>query len=131
MKVIDVILRTEQNPCPLVNNRKRRNVKTIVSAITTGLWPFSKISAGVAVLNSAKTGVLSDTVTFDTPEGGMLSACSCFCISSEINKRLNLCCTSSELVDKHNIIIYYYYFLLIILDFLKISSRSCNKLPCD
>lgn len=75
MKVVDVILRVEHNPCPLVKARKRRNVKTIMSAVTTGLWPFSRISAGVAVLNSAKTGVLSDPVTFDTPEGGLLSSC--------------------------------------------------------
>ena len=33
------------------------------------LWPYSKIKAGVAVLNGGKAGESSDLVKFETPEG--------------------------------------------------------------
>jgi len=39
---------------------------------TSKLWPFSEITAGVVVLNGAKEGGISNTVTFDTPQGGKI-----------------------------------------------------------
>lgn len=47
-----------------------------MSAFATGLWPFTEITAGVAVMNGAKIGNLSSTVTFQTPEGSKFSSSS-------------------------------------------------------
>lgn len=41
-----------------------------MSAFATGLWPFTEITAGVAVMNGAKIGNLGSTIAFKTPEGG-------------------------------------------------------------
>ncbi|KAI0218341.1 hypothetical protein LSAT2_029952 [Lamellibrachia satsuma] len=58
-----------------------RNVGTykefLVSAESThvmNLWPFSRITARVLILNGAKRGDLGDTIEFTTPEGGPCAA---------------------------------------------------------
>ena len=47
----------------------RRAAGDAVSAHVDNLWPYSSITAGVLVLNGGKSGELSDTISFDTPEG--------------------------------------------------------------
>lgn len=47
-----------------------RSGRERVRAITTNLWPYSTITAGVLVLNGARIGNISNTITFETPEGG-------------------------------------------------------------
>jgi len=53
--------------------RYRRSDEQLFTWSTSKLWPFSQITAGVVVLNGAKEGDLSNTVTFDTPQGGEMS----------------------------------------------------------
>ena len=47
------------------------------------LWPFSRITAGVLVLNVAKRGDLGDTIEFTTPEGGQ-----CYFLDDSADKLL-------------------------------------------
>jgi len=42
---------------------------------TTRLWPHSSITAGVTAMNAGgRGGDMSDTIEFQTPEGGQLAA---------------------------------------------------------
>ncbi|ELT99433.1 hypothetical protein CAPTEDRAFT_120325, partial [Capitella teleta] len=69
-KGYESVIINEWNPCPaLVGSMRRRRRASQVSAHTNELWPYSRITAGVLVANGGKTGPLSDTITFDTPEG--------------------------------------------------------------
>lgn len=52
------------------SSRTARSAPEFVEATVFSLWPFSTITAGVVVVNGAKSGSLSPTVTFRTPEGG-------------------------------------------------------------
>jgi len=64
--------------CPLYSGdrepeRKRRFVRSAgnpVFGITGKLWPATKITAGVSVLNTANDGDLSNLIEFTTPDGG-------------------------------------------------------------
>jgi len=69
--------------------RYRRSDGRLFTGSTSKLWPFSEITAGVVVLNGAEEGDISNTVTFDTPQGGKL-------ISSVIIQNL-FCCVSLSL----------------------------------
>jgi len=53
-----------------LRRRYRRSDGSILAEATANLWPFSDITAGVVVLNGAKEGDISNTVTFSTPQGG-------------------------------------------------------------
>ena len=65
----DVILR-DWNPCPPLDaNRRLRRSTSEVKAHTNNLWPYSDLVAGVLTLNGRKSGDLSDTISFRTPEG--------------------------------------------------------------
>jgi len=73
---IDIIEKSIPNLCPLVENevkdenlRHRRDVmsRDKVRVYVTDLWPLTRISAGVVVLNGAHSGQLSDVIVFDTP----------------------------------------------------------------
>jgi len=55
-----------------VRLRYRRSDEQLFTGSTSKLWPFSEITAGVIVLNGAKEGDISNTVTFDTPQGGKI-----------------------------------------------------------
>lgn len=53
-------------------SRKKRNMGSSdnVQEITVdNLWPYTKVKAGVAVINGAKSSKLSNIITFTTPEG--------------------------------------------------------------
>ena len=68
----DVIIHS-WNPCPLYEREPgimKREAKKLVRGHTSKLWPYSKITAGVLVMNAGQNGQLSDTITFETPEGG-------------------------------------------------------------
>jgi len=67
----DVILNS-WDPCPELPSsfgRKRRAAGELITANVDDLWPYSDITAGVLVLNGGKSGSLSDTISFRTPEG--------------------------------------------------------------
>lgn len=65
----DVIL-NDYNHCPPLSRRRRqRRQVALARAHAADLWPYSQMSAGVLVLNGGKSGPLSDTVQFSTPEG--------------------------------------------------------------
>ena len=70
----DVITGPPINPCPVLNifpeQRRRRRRRSLVAGAADDLWPFSTIRAGVLVLNHGSAGKLSDTIDFETPEGG-------------------------------------------------------------
>jgi receptor-type tyrosine-protein phosphatase zeta len=55
------------------SRRRRQHRSKAASGLVTGavanLWPYSKIVAGVTVLNQGSEGRLSDTVEFMTPQG--------------------------------------------------------------
>ena len=72
----DIILH-EWSPCreptdadQRQRRRHRRSDDELFTWPVSNLWPFSEITAGVVVLNGAKEGDISNTVTFDTPQGG-------------------------------------------------------------
>jgi len=50
--------------------RYRRGDEQLFTWSTSTLWPFSEITAGIVVLNGAKEGDISNTVTFNTLQGG-------------------------------------------------------------
>jgi len=52
--------------------RYKRSDDELFTGSSSKLWPFSEITAGVVVLNGAKEGDISNTVTFDTPQGGKI-----------------------------------------------------------
>ena len=56
-------------PCPEVEGTQRRCQADTESGHVMELWPFSRITAGVGVLNGKHSGALSDTIEFETPEG--------------------------------------------------------------
>ena len=66
----DAILQN-YDPCPVYHgaDRMRRDVSQ-ESTHVMNLWPFSRITAGVLVLNGGKKGELGETIEFTTPEGG-------------------------------------------------------------
>ena len=68
----DVITGPPINPCPVLNifPEQRRRRRALVAGAADDLWPFSTIRAGVLVLNHGSAGKLSDTIDFETPEGG-------------------------------------------------------------
>jgi len=51
---------------------KRSDARQPFIGTTSQLWPFSEITAGVVVLNGGKEGHISNTITFDTPQGGQI-----------------------------------------------------------
>ena len=53
--------------------KSRRIGATVVSGQTERLWPYTNITAGVLVMNGGRMGNLSNTITFETPEGGKQS----------------------------------------------------------
>ncbi len=57
---------------PRGDNRHRRASRKYSQGHVDDLWPFSRITAGVKVINNAGAGELSDTIEFDTPEAGKL-----------------------------------------------------------
>jgi len=74
----DVILNEDFNTCPPIsvqrrrrhgNQRWKRAWQEPVVASTNQLWPFSRISATVATLNSANVGYQSEVLDINTPEG--------------------------------------------------------------
>jgi len=76
----DILIGPPANPCPPLNifpeQRRRREVGSPVYGAADDLWPYSTIRAGVLVLNQGSEGSLSDTIDFDTPQGGtLLSTC--------------------------------------------------------
>ena len=54
----------------------------MVSGATNSLWPYSRLAAAVRVMNGATGGNLSNSVVFDTPEGGMCHLTADSCVSS-------------------------------------------------
>jgi receptor-type tyrosine-protein phosphatase zeta len=59
-------------PVKLQRGKNRRSLRRSADEETghvSDLWPWSKITAGVLVMNSGKEGQLSDTIEFETPEG--------------------------------------------------------------
>jgi len=70
----DILIGPPANPCPPLNifpeQRRRREVGSPVYGDADDLWPYSTIRAGVLVLNQGSEGSLSDTIDFDTPQGG-------------------------------------------------------------
>ena len=72
----DILTGPEANPCPALNiyteqrRRRRRQAGSPVNGAVDDLWPYSNIRAGVLVLNHGSAGELSDTIDFQTPEGG-------------------------------------------------------------
>jgi len=78
----DVILHDDFDTCPPISMQRRRRhgdyrrkrAGQPVIASTNQLWPFSRISATVATLNSANVGYQSDPIEIVTPEGRKLSA---------------------------------------------------------
>jgi len=74
----DVLVGPKPNTCPPLNifdeqRRRRRARSGDVSGAVDDLWPYSTIRAGVLVLNQGSQGELSDTIDFDTPEGGTVT----------------------------------------------------------
>jgi len=71
----DVLTGPPADPCPPLNifpeQRRRRSAGSPVYGAADELWPYSTIRAGVLVLNHGSEGTLSDTIDFDTPEGGI------------------------------------------------------------
>jgi hypothetical protein len=64
------VIINEWNPCPTIGiHSGRRRRKAELSAYTNELWPYSQIVAGILVINGGKSGELSDTISFSTPEG--------------------------------------------------------------
>jgi len=73
----DVILHDDFDTCPPISvqrrrrhgdhRRKRAGEKVVAS--TNQLWPYSRISATVATLNTASVGYQSDPIEIHTPEG--------------------------------------------------------------
>ena len=52
------------------DSRWRRSFQDDVQEISVdGLWPYTTVHAGVAVLNGAKASHFSNVVSFTTPEG--------------------------------------------------------------
>jgi len=75
-RTIDIIKRDFQDcpPVPFTPYRRRRSKsQESVEGHTNQLWPYSQITAAVSVLNGGRSGQLSDTIEFNTPEGGMHS----------------------------------------------------------
>jgi len=69
----DIITGPPANPCPVYNifpEQLLRRRRSPVHGAVDELWPFSNIRAGVLVLNHGSAGKLSDTIDFNTPEGG-------------------------------------------------------------
>ena len=70
----DVLTGPEVNPCPPARNvfpeQRRRRRRSPPHGAVDDLWPYSTIRAGVLVLNHGSAGKLSDTIDFQTPEGG-------------------------------------------------------------
>jgi len=68
----DIILRPPANACPALNifPEQRRRRQSSEEGFVDNLWPYSTIRAGVLVLNQGSQGELSDTIDFDSPEGG-------------------------------------------------------------
>ena len=69
----DIVMKSWE-PCPPIGfspSRRRRSHPGPERGHTSQLWPFSHITAGVLVLNGGRSGHLSDTVEFNTPEGRM------------------------------------------------------------
>jgi len=54
----------------VISSRRLKREVNEVRGETTKLWPFSKVTVGVLVLNDAHSGQLSDTLEIETPEGG-------------------------------------------------------------
>ena len=52
-----------------VTRMSRQSPDELHEVVTNVLWPYSSITAGVVVLNGAKSSDLSDVVHFETPEG--------------------------------------------------------------
>jgi len=76
VRMEDIVLKSEEvNLCPSLGKpsepTRKRSVRSTetVRGITSKLWPYSKITAGVVVTNVAHDGVISNTVEFETPEG--------------------------------------------------------------
>ena len=77
----DVILHDDFDRCPPISAQRRRRhgdrrPRTAGQpefATTNQLWPFSRISATVATLNSANVGFQSDPIEIRTPEGSRCS----------------------------------------------------------
>jgi len=73
----DVILHDDFDTCPPISVQRRRRRHGDyrrkragpVFASTNQLWPFSRITATVATLNSANAGFQSDPIEIITPEG--------------------------------------------------------------
>jgi len=73
----DVILHDDFDTCPPISAQRRRRhgdhrhkrAGRPVEASSNQLWPYSRISATVAVLNSANVGYQSDPIDIFTPEG--------------------------------------------------------------
>ena len=76
----DVILHDDFDTCPPISvqrrrrhgdhRRKRAGEKVVAS--TNQLWPYSRISATVATLNTASVGYQSEPIEIHTPEGRKL-----------------------------------------------------------
>lgn len=69
----DVVIVDDFDLCPPLEEKRRRSVRhsSMVSGGTKKLWPYSRISAAIQVINQAQSGPRSDIIEFDTPEGGM------------------------------------------------------------
>ena len=84
----DILVGPPANPCPPLNifpeQRRRRQVGSSVDGAVDDLWPYSTIKAGVLVLNQGSAGTLSDTIDFDTPQGGTVPSA---CLSLSLRRR--------------------------------------------
>ena len=80
VRTTDIIINKSFDPCPslyspsLLRRRRRAAGGGPVYGPVPDLWPYSEITAGVLVLNNGNQGPLSDTITFNTPEGGLYLA---------------------------------------------------------
>lgn len=87
----DIIIANSFDLCPPLEEKRRRSVRhsSMVSGSTEKLWPYSRISAGIQVLNQAQSGPLSDTIEFETPEGGVF-------MLTHLSSRLLMCNRASD-----------------------------------
>ena len=67
------LIENEIPQCPPLGPQASRVRRAVTKEGTVAdLWPYSRLSAAIQVMNGGKSGALSDPpIRFTTPEGGM------------------------------------------------------------